>query len=379
MPTEMIGPDELVRPTEPAPPVRYHWSLSSVDDPLRRSRAYDSLSGVPDLAQHIAFSRLAERCGIDSLLVAIGSGRPEPYSWATALGRATERIRFLCAVRSGLSTPAYFVQQVNTVSALIGGRICLNVVTGHSRENRIYGDFLEHGERYDRNDEFWTVCHALWRRDGPVTFTGKYYQVEAARLNTPFVCPDRDRPEIFFAGSSARAVTQAAVHADCLFQLAKPPADIAPVAAALAPSGVEVGMQVSMMARPTREEAVRAAVEMVAGLGESSRRVHRELRRGSDSDAYTSVYALADDESYWATPYLWTGAVPVLGAPAGALVGGPAEIADAICQYRGVGVSNFMFVGWPDFETLEFFAQEIMPIVRSREAAAGRSAAPATR
>lgn len=138
-------------------------------------------------------------------------------------------------------------------------------------------------------------------------------------------------------------------------------------------------MQVSMMARPTREEAVRAAVEMVAGLDDSSRQVHRDVRRGSDSDAYTSVYALADDESYWVTPYLWTGAVPVLGAPAGAFVGGPEDIANAICAYRDVGVSNLMFVGWPDFETLEFFAQEIMPIVRRREAANGRTASPAAR
>jgi len=34
---------------------------------------------------------------------------------------ATERIKFLVAVRSGLCSPTAFVQQINTISVLTGG------------------------------------------------------------------------------------------------------------------------------------------------------------------------------------------------------------------------------------------------------------------
>src|SRR5215510_655346 len=102
--------------------------------------------------------------------------------------------------------PATFVQQVNTLSGLIGGRIALNIVAGSSTaEQRGYGDFLEHDERYDRAYEFLTICQAFWRNDGEVTFDGKYWRIEGGRLLTPFVAPDRQSPEIYVAGHSEQA------------------------------------------------------------------------------------------------------------------------------------------------------------------------------
>ena len=49
---------------------------------------------------------------------------------------------------------------------LTGGRVSLNIVAGHSPdEQRYYGDFLTHDERYERTDEFLTIC----RRSGTPT------------------------------------------------------------------------------------------------------------------------------------------------------------------------------------------------------------------
>ena len=59
-------------------------------------------------------------------------------------------------------SPVTFVQQLNTLSNLIGGRFALNIVAGHSpEEQRSYGDFLDHDRRYDRTDEFLAVCRAF--------------------------------------------------------------------------------------------------------------------------------------------------------------------------------------------------------------------------
>src|SRR4051794_21429282 len=102
--------------------LRFHWSLSQAGNPFRRAERRETMSGLPDLNAQLALCRAAERNGIDSVLMAIGSVRPDPLALSVALGRATERIAFMIACRSGLISPTLFVQQINTVSALLGGR-----------------------------------------------------------------------------------------------------------------------------------------------------------------------------------------------------------------------------------------------------------------
>jgi len=96
--------------------------------------------------------------------------------------------------------------------------------------------------------------------------------------------------------------------------------------------------------------------------------VGKDFAEKTDSVAFKSTLALAEaNESDWLTPYLWTGAIPYLGAPAIALVGGPAEIANAIMEYQSIGISQFLFMGWPDLEEMTFFGREILPLIRRME------------
>lgn len=349
-------------------PLRFHWSLSSAGERLRGARSRAAQSGIPDLAAHVRFCRLAEECGVESLLTAFGFHRPDPIALAAALGAATQTISFMIASRSGVCSPALFVQQINSVAALTGGRVCVNVVAGHSpHEHHTYGDFLGHDERYERTDEFWTICNAFWRRDGDVDFAGRYYRVEGGRLNTPFASPRRSAPEIYVGGNSEQAERLAVRHAGCLLRLPEAPAVMRPRVQALRRQGVEVGLLVSMIARPTHDEAVAAAAALVAETGDEARTAHRDFARRSDSVAFRSTYRLAESAPEWLTPYLWTGAVSVLGAPAIALVGAYEEIADALFAYRDAGVTQFLFMGWPDEDAMSAFGQEILPIVRLRE------------
>nr|WP_042193926.1 LLM class flavin-dependent oxidoreductase [Kibdelosporangium sp. MJ126-NF4]CEL20956.1 Alkanesulfonate monooxygenase [Kibdelosporangium sp. MJ126-NF4]CTQ95530.1 Alkanesulfonate monooxygenase (EC 1.14.14.5) [Kibdelosporangium sp. MJ126-NF4] len=343
--------------------MRFLWSLSSVGDSLRRSRSLTSLSGVPDMAAHVAFCERAEACGIESVLMAFGFTRPDPIVYSAMLGARTERMRFLVAVRSGISSPTYFTQQINTLSAVTGGRVDINIVAGRAPDElRYYGDFLTHDERYRRTDEFWTICHALWRRDGPVTFEGTHYRVEGARLSTAFY---GGRPEIYLGGSSEQAMALAIRHADCLLTLPDAPQRMRPRIQPVLDSGTEVGLLVTLICRPTHAEAVEAAYAVVESAGEQAREVHGQLRGGSDSVGYKSTYDLAAQGSAWVTPYLWTGAVPYLGPPGISLVGSPAEIVEALCQYQSVGVTRFLFMGHPDLEEMTFFGSEVLPMLRA--------------
>jgi alkanesulfonate monooxygenase len=343
--------------------LRFHWSMSSAGVELKGATERAAQNGVPDIAAHLAYCEAAEACGIESLLTAFGFHRPDPIALAAALGVLTSKVKFMVAVRSGVISPTSFVQQVNTVSALTHGRICLNVVGGHTpKEQRAYGDFLSHDERYARTDEFLTICRALWADEGPVNFKGAYYEIEDAAVKTPFVSNERLAPEIFLGGASDAALNLAVRHADCLWTLPRSPEEMAPRLKPVLASGTEVGLLLSIIARPSREEAISEAYALLGRVGGKARQVHRDFSARSDSVAFTGTLALAEKNgSDWVNPWLWTGAVPYLGAPAIALVGSYDEVAGAIHAFEEIGISQFLFMGWPDLEEMKRFAGEVRP------------------
>src|SRR5678816_662749 len=154
----------------------------------------------PDLTGWTHFARHAEDAGIDSVLISFSRYEPDPFLVACALGQAVDKLGFIIAYRSGLMQPTTFVQQMNTVSALVQGRVSFNIVAGSSsEEQRGYGDYLSHDERYERAEEFLAVCNAFWgtNGNGDVDFAGKHYRVEQGKLATPFVSADRKSPEIY--------------------------------------------------------------------------------------------------------------------------------------------------------------------------------------
>ncbi|HEV8579316.1 MAG TPA: LLM class flavin-dependent oxidoreductase [Thermoanaerobaculia bacterium] len=344
--------------------IRFHWRLPLGGEEAASAAAGASPSALPDFAAQLAFCRLAERCGIDSLLTACGFYMPDPIPLVAALGGATRTVRFLLAYRPGLLSPTLFVQQVNTLAALSGGRISLNVVMGHSaEEQRAYGDFLDHDERYRRADEFLEVCRAFWRGEGEVSFSGQHYRIENARLKIPFASPDRQAPEIYLGGSSPPALAVAARHGDCWLRLADAPEALRPQVEEMRRRGIEVGLRLSLVSRPTREEAVAAAYALLDG-GDTEF-IRQVFVQGSDSATMTSAFA--SRESHWLTPWLWNGAVASRGASAICLVGSPEEVVAGVLEYRRIGVTQFIFSGWPNSQALTYFGEEILPLLRARE------------
>jgi alkanesulfonate monooxygenase len=315
------------------------------------------------------FCRRAEKCEIESVLMAFGFTRPDPIVLSMALGLQTEKMKFMIAIRSGIISPTLFVQQINTISTLTNGRVCINMVTGHiPNELGYYGDFLPHDERYARTDEFLAICRDFWRRNGEVNFNGRYYKVENGRVNVPFTAGQRTAPEIYLGGNSHLAEGIARKHADCLWRFPDAPEKLKPRIQPILEEGTEVGLLVSLIARPTREQAILDAQALLQTVGPNSKRFQEEALRRCDSVGVKTNFKLAEtNESDWVTPYLWTGAIPYLGAPAIALVGSSEEIASAIMKYKQIGISQFLFMGWPDLEEMVNFSGEVLPLVRKME------------
>lgn len=351
----------------------FHWRLLRGGERTvgSRSRAFGDThpaTGLPDLDNQLDFCRRAEDLGIDGLLVDIGAVNPAPLLLASALGLGTSHILFIVACRSGLWHPTTFVQQLNTLSALIGGRVSVNVVAGHSpAEQRFYGDFLAHNERYSRTKEFLAICHALWRDDGPVSYRGTYYRMDSGRLNTPFSGP-RPFPELFIAGGSGEARDLAVSQGTCWMRMADTPENVHREARPVLEAGKQVGLRLSVICRTTRAQAMAAAQAMIRDLDPDAREFEqqREFVAGSDSVSIKQAFDIAGQHE-WLTPYLWTGAVRSHGAPTMALIGSFQDVATAILEYRDAGVSQFILSGWPKLEEMELFGTHVIPLVRAAE------------
>jgi alkanesulfonate monooxygenase len=348
-------------------PLRFHWRLiqgGDVTGKLTQNRV-PSEASLPEIAAQTAFCQEAEQLGIDSVLVDIGIGKPDPVVLAMVLATATKRLKFMVAHRPGLMSPTLFVQQVNTFSILASGRITLNFVAGYSRaEQQYYGDNLPHDERYERMREYLTICRRLWSGETTVDFAGRHYRIEAGRLRTPFVAPDRQAPEVYLGGGSGSARQVASELADCWLRFGDSVENVARESAPVLDSGSEVGLRMACITRPTRCEAVNVARALLESSGILRRRENEAaFVKASDSESIRQVYELGESE--WLGECLWAGAVRALGATSIALVGTPSDVADEILKFRRAGISQFILHGWPKWEEMRIFCREVLPLLKS--------------
>ncbi|MFI9388750.1 LLM class flavin-dependent oxidoreductase [Kutzneria sp. NPDC052558] len=279
----------------------------------------------PAEADHVEFCRTAEEGGIDQVLLPAAFHRPDPVALAPHLAAATKEIGFMVCPRTDMQSPNHLVRQVNTVSAVTGGRVSVLGACPYDC------DFRAH-------DEFWTVCDALWGQLG------------------------HDRPELYFSGSPGSASDLAIRHGDALVLLGAAPASVDACARRVRAAGREIGLLFSLVCRQTRAEAVDAALALTEIAGENAYAVRERFRLlTAESVAFAGGWCPLPDENadHWPRPYLWTGATPFLGPLSVALVGTPRELAAAIRDYRDVGVTQFVFHG----DGMTVFCQEVLPRV----------------
>ena len=357
--------------------LRFHWMLPkggevSLNGPqtpreaanyrLASTRA-GSPAPRPDIPGWTHFGKHAEEAGIDSLLISFSRYEPDPILVAAALGQTTTKLRFIAAYRSGLMKPTTFVQQINTVSAFMPNRVSINIVAGSSiAEQRGYGDYLAHDERYARTEEFLAVCHSFWRGEGDVNFDGKYYQVDQGKLHTPFVALDRSVPEIYISGHSEQAEQLALSKATCLLRVADTPERLRSAVARVRERGIEVCLRMCVISRPTRQEAVEVAESLLpdSDLGQYERSVVVK----NDSQMYREASQV---ENRWLSPLLWTGFVPYYGPVWTTLLGSFDDVARALVEYKEIGVTQFIMSGWPELDEVVNFGNEVVPRVRRAE------------
>ncbi|MEV0713712.1 LLM class flavin-dependent oxidoreductase [Asanoa sp. NPDC050611] len=362
--------------------MRFHWFLPTTGDghqvrPATTTTGADPGRG-PDRPATVSYlsqvARAAEESGFGALLTPVGAGCPDPLVVCTAVAQHTARIKLLVAFRPGFTLPTVFAQQTQALQELTGGRLLLNAVTGGDpAEQRAYGDFLDHDDRYARTAEYLQVLRRSWA-GAPFDFVGDHFRVEGGGLQRPLA----DQPEIYFGGASPAAERVAATHADVYLMWGEPPAAIADrvarIRAAAAGEGrtLRLGIRLHVIARETAEEAWAEADRLLARMRPEQIAAAQARFARMDSVGQQRMAALHDGHSAQLTiaPNLWAGVGLVREGAGTALVGSYAEVEERIREYADLGIDEFILSGWPHLEEAYRVGEYLLPrLVRATVAA----------
>jgi alkanesulfonate monooxygenase len=324
----------------------------------------------PTVAYLSQIARAAEDLGFAGALTPTGAWCEDAWLTTAMVSQASDRLKFLVALRPGLVSPTLAAQMASTFQWQTGGRLLLNVVTGgESHEQRAYGDFLGKDDRYRRTGEFLRIVRDLW--DGrTVDLHGEHLRTEGARLAR---LPD-PVPEVYFGGSSPIAGEVAARYADVYLTWGEPPAQVAEKIAWIGRTAarqgrtLRFGIRLHVITRDTAEQAWAEANRLLDGFDEETvRSVQAGLAR-SESEGQRRMLALhgGSRDRLEVHPNLWAGIGLVRGGAGTALVGSHEEVAERIEEYAALGIEEFVLSGYPHLEEAYWFGEGVLPRLAAR-------------
>ena len=308
-------------------------------------------------------ARRSEAIGFDLTLVAElnlndikGVEAPSLDAWSTAaaLAAVTERLEIMVAVRPTFHPPAPLAKQAATIDRISGGRLSLNVVSSWwASEARMYGvPFDRHDERYARTSEWLDIVDGLWR-SSVYSHQGAFYSVDEAVLEPkPVRSP---RPTIYAGGESPAAKALISAKCDAWLTHGDPPDVIGRKiddmrarrdAHGLPP--MAFGSAGYVVVRSTEAEVARE-VARITDVRQSA----RGYANYQEWIANTQLEQRVSLEDY---------SVSNRGLRAG-LAGTPEQVAERILEFEEAGVDLLLLQFSPQYEEMERFAAEVMPLV----------------
>jgi alkanesulfonate monooxygenase SsuD/methylene tetrahydromethanopterin reductase-like flavin-dependent oxidoreductase (luciferase family) len=319
---------------------------------LFRTPNYQTL----DARTTLDMGRLAEKLGYDSLWVAdhlmLGKDQAILEGWTvlSALAGSTERAKLgIIHMAHPFRHPAMVAKMTATLDLISGGRLIHFVDCGRNRNEYVaYGipwlDDLE--ERIDRMLEGVQVQLALWGAEEPVSFQGKYYQLDEA-VCTPRT-PQRPHPPLWF-GETNPAILQACARYGqgwntVPVSLAELQRRLDGLAAACHEAGrpfaeVEKSLEIQVMVA-SDHASLRERLKQIVALAPEGRRAVPGLAAYLTGESDQVPAEISDS---------W-------------LIGTPVEVEQRIRAYIRLGIGHFMlwFVDAPADDGLRLFADQVM-------------------
>jgi alkanesulfonate monooxygenase len=347
--------------------VRPFWFIPSHGD----GRWLGSAEGArsTEFSYLVQIAQAADRLGFEGVLIPTGRTCEDSWVLASAMVPLTQRLKYLVAVRPGVTSPLFAARQAATLDRISGGRLLVNIVAGgDDAEMRADGVMLGHDERYAQTDEFL----AVWRRlmaGGKVDHQGAHMTLEGAELLFPPISPGG--PPLYIGGSSGPAIDVTARHIDWYLTWGEPPAQVKDKLdrvrekAAKAGRTVRFGIRLHIIVRETEEAAWAEAERLISKLSDATIARVQAVQANSGSEGQRRMQALhgGQRDRLVVSPNLWAGIGLVRGGAGTALVGSPENIAARITEYADIGIESFILSGYPHLEEAYRTAELLFPLL----------------
>ncbi|MBL8647701.1 MAG: FMNH2-dependent alkanesulfonate monooxygenase [Sphingosinicella sp.] len=325
----------------------------------------------------------ADRLGFEGVLLPTGRTCEDSWVLASALAPLTPRLKFLVAVRPGVTSPLFAARQAATLDRVSGGRLLINIVAGGDQaELRADGVGLDHDGRYAVTDEFLRVWRGLMAGER-VMYQGEHLFAEAAELLFPPVRPGG--PPLYIGGSSNAAVAITGEHIDWYLSWGEPvvavAGKVAEVREAAAKHGrsVRFGIRLHIIVRETEEAAWAEADRLISRLDDETIARAQKAQKASQSVGQQRMQALHGGrrDRLVIAPNLWAGVGLVRGGAGTALVGSAESLAERISEYAAAGIETFILSGYPHLEEAYRVAELLFPLLPiARDASEAVKVAP---
>ena len=138
---------------------------------------------------------------------------------------------------------------------------------------------------------------------------------------------------------------------------------------------LQYGIRLHVIVRETEEEAWAAADRLIAHLDDDTIAQAQKIFARMDSAGQARMSALhhGSRDNLRIAPNLWAGVGLVRGGAGTALVGNPQQVAERIREYQALGISNFIFSGYPHLEEAHRFAELVMPLLPLENGASSKA------
>ena len=315
------------------------------------------------------FAQAAEAGGFDRVLVGYFSDGPDGFLLSATAAAHTTRLGFLLAHRPGFVAPTLAARKFATLDHVTHGRAAIHVISGgDDADQQRDGDWLPKDERYARTDEYVHILKRIWTDPGPVDHEGIYYRFKGA--STAMRGVQQPHIPIYFGGASDAAITVAGRHADVYALWGETHAQVRELTARVRAEAAKHGRNVrfSLSLRPilarSEDEAWARADRIKQRIAELRARAGLPPREPANEGSRRLLAAAAQGERL--DKRLWTGAALLTGARGNStsLVGTPAQVAEAMCDYYDLGITTFLIRGFDPLADNIGYGRDLLPLVR---------------
>jgi len=327
----------------------------------------DQLFAYYDYIQQVA--KAADIVGFHGALIPAFPHTEEPWVLASALARETKRLRLLIAIQPWFIHPAYASQMAASLQRLSQGRVEWNVISGGGgAQQRAYGDFIEHDQRYARTREFLDFVKG-YSHHAPFDYDGHFFHVDQGGLRYPM--NQYPVPRLWLAGASDAALDVAGQHADIHLTWGEPVEQQKKVIEHARDffqkkhpdRQVNFGMRIDVLARPTAEQAyleLKQAHETITGTRNNFARTDTESVGAKRQQQLVQSNRFED---LFVQPNVWAGMSNVRGGPNCILVGSYEQVAQRLQEYIDIGVGHFILASNPHLEEAYRVGEEVLPLL----------------